>query len=404
VFEKFSSKRLLKLLAGAEASTGLPVGTTKAIDLAFGLSAQMEEGRPLRFGFLLADHSEYRPELSLGSRVVDPDAIRRLVLAADATEHVWRVELHKGRISVSGLARYPFDLDPSIVTDVLIEGRGPLSLRVTTGGTPVRYARGKHFVADGSAVLQTLVPGVCTDSVAAFCSEVNGDRTRMRWDMASSEVITSTYDAHQSAVSTVFRETATRAVVGALLTGIEHMLALGHGGSIIVSGSDSADESFIKKHSLEPRKSGSFSSPGHSRALTSFTMAMAHWRLAKGGIILLKELKDAMARDSERDIDDILGVHRRGSYAAQYARAWARLSFVDGIVVLSPMLEPRLFGAISQLPQDFKGAKKLQDKGARHRSVAYAVTQMPGSLGICVSQDGGVTAFTSQGDPIPLLL
>src|SRR5438876_5047120 len=102
--EPFSLQKIEEKL-GAE----LPAGTRRALELAYLLSTQEEEGRPLRFAFLLSDHVTFLPERKLQPPVSDPDGIRRLVLATDPGENCWRLKFDEsnGSISVTGVASLP---------------------------------------------------------------------------------------------------------------------------------------------------------------------------------------------------------------------------------------------------------------------------------------------------------
>src|SRR5207245_2805848 len=108
--EPFSVDRFAELLGKT-----LPVGTRKALELAYLLSTQVEEGRPLRFAFLLAEHVNFLPERKLQPVATGGEAIRRLCLATDPSDNCWciRYDESTGDISVAGLADFPsFPVEP----------------------------------------------------------------------------------------------------------------------------------------------------------------------------------------------------------------------------------------------------------------------------------------------------
>jgi len=77
----------------------------------------------------------------------------------------------------------------------------------------------------------------------------------------------------------------------------------------------------------------------------------------------------------------------------------AHLSEADGVTVLNHDFEILGFGASitapdQEMPDDWM--EHLSTRGNRHRSMASAVATMDGSIGIVISQDGGVTIFSNH--------
>ena len=77
----------------------------------------------------------------------------------------------------------------------------------------------------------------------------------------------------------------------------------------------------------------------------------------------------------------------------------AHLTEADGATILSHDFEILAFGAsiiatVQELPREW--IEHLGTHGNRHRSMARAVAAVNGSLGIVVSQDGGVTIFSND--------
>src|SRR5438445_5613453 len=104
--EPFSIDKIAERLGGEP----LPIGTRKALELAYLLSLQEEEGRALRFAFLLSDRRvNFLPERKLQPHATDPEAIRRLVLATDPDENCWRIRFDEstGLICVMGIGGLP---------------------------------------------------------------------------------------------------------------------------------------------------------------------------------------------------------------------------------------------------------------------------------------------------------
>jgi DNA integrity scanning protein DisA with diadenylate cyclase activity len=115
-------------------------------------------------------------------------------------------------------------------------------------------------------------------------------------------------------------------------------------------------------------------------------------------VVVLSDLKDKPLEEAIRLLRDVhLPVFDRA--AGRYARLAARFSVVDGIVVMSSLLEPLVFGALTSVPLEFT---EVSDKGARHRSAAYCASRLPGSLAIVVSQDGSVRAYRKAAADVPV--
>jgi hypothetical protein len=77
----------------------------------------------------------------------------------------------------------------------------------------------------------------------------------------------------------------------------------------------------------------------------------------------------------------------------------AQLSETDGVIVLNHDFNVLGFGAsIVALDQELPAnwVEYLSTRGNRHKSMANAVASMDGSIGIVVSQDGGVTIFENH--------
>jgi hypothetical protein len=81
----------------------------------------------------------------------------------------------------------------------------------------------------------------------------------------------------------------------------------------------------------------------------------------------------------------------------------AHLANADGAVVLNTLFgleafSAKLNSAMTTLPADL--ARFLGSKGNRHNSMASAISSLPGSIGVVVSQDGNAVCFhrLSEGD------
>ena len=79
------------------------------------------------------------------------------------------------------------------------------------------------------------------------------------------------------------------------------------------------------------------------------------------------------------------------------------------MVVLNHDFEVLGFGASITAPPDHNlpedWIEHLRTRGNRHRSMANAVATIDGSIGIVISQDGGVTIFSNhEGHVQPLII
>jgi hypothetical protein len=403
--EAFSVDRLGELLGAP-----LPTATRKALELAYLLSTQQEEGRPLRFGFLLSPYIQFLPERKLNPIASGGEAIRRLCLAADPRENCWRLSFDEstGAVAVTGLANYPFDLSlPSPLEGTYIEVEGVASVSIRVGDARAKYAGCRHYVPTGETVLRNLIPAEVVEAVAQHCLTTTGLTATDRYVPWGQGAVTpldyETYVAHRTKLETLVRQAASDVVPAVVLMTVRRMRELHHGGGLILLNQESLPvppaDLFAKFASLSPISDTGPSKYGYNWASLAFVQALAHSTLAaREGIVMLRDLKEKSLDEAKSLLRDLhLTLFDRE--AARYTRVWAQLSVIDGIVVMSSVLEPLVFGGLVSVPPDFT---EVRDKGTRHRSAAYCATRLLGSVAVVVSQDGAVTAYRKPSADAPL--
>jgi hypothetical protein len=396
--EFFSVAKLAQLL-----EKELDAATRRALEVAYLLSTMVEEGRPLRFAFLQSP-TNYLPEQKLKNPVHGGDAIRRLCLAADPEENVWRIEhdAKKDEIVVTGLANYPFEpflFPPFAERDILIEVDGVASVTIRVADKLAKYSGCRHYRPNAEGLLPPLIPKGVVEAVAQSGIKTAGldkNNPYIPWSRGMLPLIKARYDANREKFEATMKEVAQKIVPATILLTLRRMRGLRHGGCLILTNMEKPCANiFAKCNELESKIESGPDAYGYNWALLGYVRVRTHLRMfERDSIVILKDLEDRMPQDVDMMLRQIhLSMHDR--QLGRYADLWAQLSTVDGIMVMDRMLEPVIFGGLVSLPADFK---EVADKGARHRSGAYCASLLPGSVAIAVSQDGGVTAYRKPAD------
>ena len=399
--EVFSIDKLQEALGGEPLSPG----TRKAVELAYLLSTQTLEGRPLRFAFLFADHATFSPERKLDPIVTGGEDIRRLCLATDPAENCWRIQYDEAKddISVIGVANMPPEVAaslPSYFDETVIEVDGTACVSVRIGNTRrARYWRSEHFVPNVEEILPTLIPSSVVETIARKCftpSPLPKDAPFIPFGQdAGTPLHKESYLANKEKYEATTREVAQATVAPVIRLALRRMQELQHGGCLILTNEEHPANPFDPSYRLD-RREGGFSRAGYNWAYLAYVQAATHLLLARrDNLVILKDLKDRPLDYAQLVLEN-LHYKLYDREAARYARLWAQLSVIDGMVVMNHLLEPLVFGGITTVPDSFKGLKGK--KGARHQAGAYAATRFPGSVAIVVSQDGSVTAYRKKAD------
>jgi len=403
----------------------LDEATREALRLAYVLSTQVEEGRPLRFALLLSEPNVSFPPERVLQTPVSGDGIRRLCLASVPGKNCWRLRYDPATKSVAiiGLANYFESFFPmDIYDETIIDIDGPGSIAIRIGSARAKYARGRHYPPTADETLRSVFPQVIIETVARQCFTTKGwkQRPSIPFGRGFQTLDGELYAANRTKLEDIMKEAANVYVPGVVLTIVDHMRQLRHGGCVVLTIEAALPDSlFSKANRLGPPPATTEQS-GYNAAFLSLIQAEGHRVLAeREKVVLFDQLKPRRLEEKANSLtlpDDeraalleeiradaltrstnlLRDVHSTPSdrEAGQYARLCARLSTIDGIVVLDPLLEPAVFGGLVSIPSEFTGVK---DKGARHRSAACCATQIPGCLALVVSQDGSVTAYR-EGD------
>src|SRR5688572_21107754 len=401
--EVFSIVKLAELL-----EKDLSVATGKALDLAYLLSTMVEEGRSLRFAFLQSP-TNYLPERKLNNPAKGGDAIRRLCLAANPEENVWRIEYdaEQDEITVAGLANYPFEpflLPPFGEHEILIEVDGVGSVAIRVADKLAKYSGCRHYKPNAEELLPRLIPEGVIDAVAQSGIQTVGldkNNPDILWSRGVLPLNKAKYDANRDKFEATMGEVAEKVVPTTILLTLRRMRELHHGGCLLLTNMEKPPASvFAKCNELESKLKTGPGNCGLNWAILGFVHVRTHLlMLERYDTVILKDLDERTPEDAAMILREIhLSMHDR--QAGRYADLLAQLSSVDGILVMDRLLEPVIFGGLVNLPVDFT---EVVDKGARHRSGAYCASRITGSVAIVVSQDGGVTVYRKPSDGGPIV-
>jgi len=375
----------------------------RALEVAYLLSTQAEEGRPLRFAFLLSNPNvQHPPERRLTPIATGAEAIRRLCLAIDPRENCWRISLDESTndISVTGIARCPVGTLPRPYVDTIIEVDGIASVSIRIGDARAKYSRCQHFVPNAETLLPTLIPTAIVDAVSQRCFTTTGPAPTVKYLPFARGYVPidiESYDSYRPQLESTTREVADALIPPIILLALRRMQELQHGGCLVLTASEPLlTDLFAKSWRLSPIAEKGPDSYGYNWAPLAYVQVFAHLKLAKDGVVIFSDLKALPLEEARRLLQDV-HLSARDRDAGDYARLVAQLTVVDGIVVLSPLLEPSMFGGITSVPSDFTD---VASKGARHRAAAYCTTLLPGSVALVVSQDGTVTAYRNPGGSV----
>jgi hypothetical protein len=395
----------------------LPQGTSEALDLAYELSHEKEEGRWLKFVFVLSKSRQTLPALlKLANAVSEREGLRRLCLATDPDLSCLHIEFDKrarcpsvvGVLGRPGLEPEPFEGGFADYL-VLIEATDPGRLSLSAGAMEVKFDGSRYYRPNGSERLRPIVPRSIAEAIAAYPSTPVGDHLPLgarivRVDVGLLEVFRGDFEKELAdSAPRVASDT-----VEMLVRSVRHER---HGGTLIFSsfpvhrngGVDLPDGLVIEKYELMAvGRQPALPAPWNSGML-DFLGLYCHRQLAERGITVLDLESKFQGPEGLRSwVRDVCSIRLQAAHDEWKADVGmcARLAHVDGAVVFDAMLNPRFFGA--KIDLRWAGRPELEDRlhlhGTRVRSAASAAAALPGSLALAISQDGPVTAFWKDAD------
>ncbi len=370
------------------------------LDEAFYASLQRNEGRPVRFAILLendtfksgpirefsAPRSFNTKQLQSISVAYDPSSV---CLVVDRPSPV------SSSIEIIGVAARPVPalrLSTQYPPAVIVEAVNPGTISLEIGELKAVYSNGETVLSNlqvverlhvqSSLPSRAITPTRLGPHLRLGTHEVTGLDEEM-------------WANHKKEYEQLVNSYWPRLFSGAMVSIIKKTISKAHGGGYL----------FLKRISKPNSLTGGswFRTP--SQQLThwlSRTLAIKGLlSLALRGKTVTSDL-DTRWRDNVQEWGRTLlhPTFRDSLLNLDYACAeCAHLSEADGVTVLNHDFEVLGFGASigaldQKMPDDW--IEHLSTRGNRHRSMANAVALMEGSIGIVISQDGGVTIFSNH--------
>lgn len=377
----------------------------KILEEAFYASLRQNEGRSIRFAILLDDEtlksgplrkfSDPKPfnakQLQSISVAFDPSSVCLVVDKAVGSD--------SSSIVIIGAAARPapeFQFPSQHPPSVIVEAVNPGIIRLEVGELKAVYSSGEIVLANPQVLeglhIQSSLPS----------RSITPTRVGHHLHLGTDEVVgldEEMWDRHKQEYEQLVNSYWPRLYSGAMKSVIKKTISKAHGGGYL----------FLKSGMTADSLTGGswFQTP--SQQLT-------HWlsrALAIQGLLSLALMNKTVTSDIDsrwRDNMQAWGrdllhpTFRDSLLNLDYACAeCAHLSEADGVTVLNHDFEILGFGASitaqdQQMPADW--IEHLSTRGNRHRSMANAVASTVGSLGIVVSQDGGVTIFSHHDDHV----
>lgn len=375
------------------------------LEEAFYASLQQNEGRSIRFAILLENEtfksgplrkfSDPKPfnakQLQSISVAFDPSSMCLVVDKA--------VDSDSSSIVIIGVAARPapeFQFPSQYPPSVIVEAVNPGTIRLEVGESKAVYSSGKIVLANPQVLeglhIQSSLPS----------RAITPTRFGPHLHLGTDEVVgldEEMWDRHKQEYEQLVNSYWPRLYSGAMKSVIKKTISKAHGGGYL----------FLKSGLTADSLTGGSWFQAPSQQLT-------HWlsrALAIQGLLSLALRNKTVTSDIDsrwRDNVQAWGrnllhpTFRDSLLNLDYACAeCAHLSEADGVTVLNHDFEILGFGASitaqdQQMPVDWM--EHLSTRGNRHRSMANAVASMVGSIGIVVSQDGGVTIFSHHDDHV----
>jgi hypothetical protein len=411
--EHFSAPRMLEVLHQiAGKALDVPPGTLDALDLAYDLSLQQEEGRALQVLLAITHERQTLPaEQNLVEPVTDAEGLRRLCLATDPDRSCLHLDLDSTttELRAVGLAGRP-DLRPFadhfVDRIILIEVIGPGQLTMHAGLLEVRCDRNRYFVPDRDEKLLDLLPAAVPTAIAAYSSTPTRLGSALRLGDSCLIYDKDQFERYRDEFEKEIAKLAAQIAVETVGMLVRAVRQQRHGGTLVVSPTSTDDDghfalpvqAFLAKHELHPADQRPSTTAPWNSGMLNVLGWLVHDRLATRNISVLAKRDPIFTGDAGlRRWRDLVCQARlraaRERWSADVRRC-ARLAYVDGAVLFDALLEPKIFGAkipFAQFSSDVETF--LRNRGVRHRSAASIARALRGSLVLTISQDGSVTSF-----------
>jgi hypothetical protein len=396
-FEAFSASFLLsklnqELLRGeldhAAREIGPPALTERVLDLAYVLSLHSEEGRQIQCAILLSESGLLLP----GEYVLDPpvpihlDSLKKVALAIDRNEFCFHARARSdGTAELCGIAQRPrLDDDRFAGMRVaLIEVTSAASVAVRVRSARAVYEKGLYNVDVGAQA--RLNPALSRFSRTLVKQIAVPRQLEPMQQFRRSIGIEQPWPKD---FQTIVAGLTVSVLADQLTTILTRMRQKGRGGMLVLHDGDVETDSLPIETSYRLRPSG-------GELLSRGMLDFIGW----GALFFLDHdlLDEQTSAAYRRRIDEAQAMRRR------HQDVITNLSGIDGAVVLTGDLEPRLFGAKIKTStiDEAHGLlhKFLRDRGTRHRSAAYVALANDG-VAFVVSQDGTATMLDASRQPL----
>jgi hypothetical protein len=366
---------------------------------AFYAGLQRNEGRSVRFAILLDDDTfKSGPVREFSeSRPFNAKQLQSMSVAYDPSSVCFVVDKpspDSSSIVIIGVAARPVPalrLSTQYPPAVIVESVSPGTISIEIGELKAVYSNGEIVLSNLQIVerlqIQSSLPSRAITPTRFSPSLHLGSDEAIRLDEEL-------WANHKNEYEQLVNNYWPRLFSGAMISIIKKTVYKAHGGGYL----------FLKCGFESSSLTGGSWFRAPSQQLThwlSRTLAIEGLlSLALRGKTITSDL-DARWRDNvQKWGSDLLHPTFRDSLLnLDYACAeCAHLSEADGVTVLSHNFEILGFGVSISVPEQQipdEWMEYLRTRGNRHRSMANAVASMDDSIGIVISQDGGVTIFSN---------
>lgn len=414
LLHQFSAEEMISAVAwGAEEA---PAGLADLLLRAFNASLYNDERRPVCFTLVLRRGSGHVPAMAVLARptIVSPETLRKFALATDRERSGFLVSIDQRRRAwiealTARILATSDPREPSNSIEIEVSGAGRIGLRA--GRATVRFDRGR-MIRDAGTVRRPRLPKGAAEALAKFpmspaMRSGGPDASVQALFFPDSEYLQPVivdrvrWGRHKRRIPGLMRRPAA-AILGTALDGLTSAIrSHGHGGAVMVLPFDVNDKE-LRQHLV-----GGFwfkHKSNWSTGLLQYVLWSAHYALANRNVNVLAynapNMGESYPEWGERTFEPRL--RKADALAESDVERIARLTQIDGALVLSALLSPRAFGVTLKPRRGSRSAAPrlssacegfLSGRGHRHRSLAEAVANIDGSVGIVVSEDGSATRF-----------
>jgi hypothetical protein len=371
-------------------------------------SLYKEESREVRCRVLLIDDAAdgYLDLLPFASPVpLNAASLRRLSVGAVEPDSVIVVTCGGNTPAIAGYATPTalmtyFEVLGIRARPYEIGCLSPGVVEVSANDTTVRFARDKYVTPVLRAMVPVVIPAHSPQVLVhrLLRSEARGRIAQSRGrsagpidaDALEHEPQTLASEAAWAAAWTLEQYAASL---------VQQIRAIGVGGSLLVLPATDADpwQHLMSGHVIGNAHERYADELWNAGLYSSFEWLL-HLRMAHLGRLLVRRAdrlrpEEWIAHEGTQGFIDATELTRAD------ARRVARLTALDGALVVNDVLRPVAFGAkfkqvdTAGLPVAVRAA--IETRGMRHRALAATVAAIPNAGGVVVSQDGDVTLFAN---------